>query len=282
MLRRGLVGLILGAALIGTAHAQSGPLKRGDYLVNTVLACGLCHTPKGPGGDIMDKAFSGGLSWDKPAFQLTAPNITPDKATGIGIWSDSDIKTLLRTGIRPNGTSIATVMPTSFYGIITERDMNAIVAYLRTLKPVANQVPDPVYLKAEPHQVFPGAEKPYTEAELKDKLKRGFYLATLGHCMECHTPMGPHGREWVDHMGAGGAKFKGKGGSVLVSRNITPNKDKGLGGWTDAEVKRAMVEGVAKDGSHLSPPMPFHYYAKMTGADVDDIIGYLRTIPALE
>ena len=65
---------------------------------------------------------------------------------------------------------------------------------MRTLKPVKNKVPDPIYKIALPHQVYPGAEKSYSQADLNDKLKRGFYLATIGHCMECHTPFGASGR----------------------------------------------------------------------------------------
>ena len=111
------------AATLGVANAQSALVKRGDYLVNGILTCGNCHTPKGPTGDIPDKAFSGGLSWDEPPFKVTAPNITQDKETGIGKWSDADIKKLLRTGMRPNGVHIAMVMPTGFYHIMTERDL---------------------------------------------------------------------------------------------------------------------------------------------------------------
>jgi hypothetical protein len=68
--------LALGAALIGTANAQSDLVKRGDYLVNTIMTCGNCHTPKGPTGDIMDKAFSGFLEFDEPPFKVPTPNIT--------------------------------------------------------------------------------------------------------------------------------------------------------------------------------------------------------------
>ena len=74
-----LFGVACGFALAGAANAQSANgdlVKRGDYLVNGILTCGNCHTPKGPQGDIMDKAFSGGLSWDEPPFKVTAPNIT--------------------------------------------------------------------------------------------------------------------------------------------------------------------------------------------------------------
>src|SRR5690349_15395089 len=189
MIRSILLGAGVAVALTGAAQAQSKDdlVKRGDYLVNTIMTCGNCHSPKGPQGDIPGKHFSGGLSWDEPPFKVTAPNITEDKETGIGEWSDADIKHLLRTGLRPNGTPIATVMPTGFYGIITDRDLDAIVAYLRTIKPIKNKVPDPIYKMPQVRQIFPGSEKPYTEAMFTDHVKHGFYLATIGHCMECHT-----------------------------------------------------------------------------------------------
>ena len=267
------------AGMLGAAQAQSPLVQRGDYLVNTILACGNCHSPKGPPAAVAGKAFSGGLEFDEPPFKVTASNITKDKETGIGGWSDAQIKTLMSTGKRPNGVQIAGVMPTAFYGILTERDMNAVVAYLRTLKPIKNQVPDPVYKIALPHAEFPGGEKPYTEAMLSDKVKKGFYLATIGHCMECHTPMGPRGREFADRLGGGGFEFKGPWG-VSVSRNITQSKTKGIGDWSDAEIKRAIVEGKRKDGSPLKPPMAYPLYARMTADDLDAVVAYLRTVPA--
>jgi mono/diheme cytochrome c family protein len=268
-------------ALIGSAQAQSDLVKRGDYLVNTIMTCGNCHSPKGPPAAVAGKDFSGGLTWDEPPFKVTASNITPDKETGIGAWSDADIKKLLRKGVRPNGTAVAAIMPSDFYEIITEGDMDAIVAYLRTLKPVKNKVPDPVYKMKIPRNIFPGADKPYTEAMLADKVKKGFYLVTVGHCMECHTPMGPRGRDFVADLGKGGFEFPGPWGKS-VSRNITASKSKGIGGWTDAEIKRAITQGVSKDGSKLKPPMGYDHYAKMTAGDLDAMVAYLRTVPAKE
>lgn len=286
MIRKGLLGLALAAALIGTTHAQAAGkadlVKRGDYLVNTILTCQNCHTPIGPKGPDFSKAFSGGLVFDEPPFKVTASNITQDKETGIGAWTDEQIKTLLRTGKRPDGVQVAEVMPTAFYGIITERDMDAIVAYLRTVKPIKNKVPEPVYKIPLPHHAFPGSEKPYTEAMLKDPVKNGFYLATIGHCMECHTPFQPKGgKDFVGDLGKGGMEFPGPWGKS-VSRNITSSKTKGIGGWSDAEIKRAITKGISKDGSHLKPPMGYPYYARMTPADLDAIVAYLRTVPAKE
>jgi len=280
MIRVGIVTLSVLAIAVGVVRAET-PVERGSYLVNTVMTCGNCHTPKGPAGDIMDKAFSGGLSWDEPPFKVTAPNITPDKDTGIGNWTDAQIKTVLRTGIRPNGVHVAMVMPTGFYHIMTEQDLNAVVAYLKTLKPISNKVADPIYKMPQMENVLPGADKPFTSAMLGDKLKKGFYLATIAHCMECHTPMGPRGREWATRLGAGGFEMPGPWG-MSVSRNITSSKTKGIGDWSDAEIKRAITQGIRKDGSHLKPPMGFPYYAKMTDADLDAVVAWLRTVPPQE
>jgi mono/diheme cytochrome c family protein len=278
---KGLAAFSIAAmAFVGTAWAET-PVERGSYLVNTIMTCGNCHSPKGPPEAVAGKDFAGGLRFDEPPFDVTAPNITQDKETGIGAWSDADIKKLLRTGIRPNGTPIASVMPTGFYEIITDGDMDAIVAYLRTVKPVRNKVPDPIYKMPAPRQVFPGAEKPYTQAMLSDQVKNGFYLVTIGHCLECHTPMVKGRHDWAADLGRGGFEFPGPWG-VSVSRNITSSKTKGIGTWSDAEIKRAVTQGVDKDGNKLKPPMGFGYYSHMTDADLDAVIAWVRTLPPKE
>ena len=186
---RVMLGVVASVVLASSAAAQSS-VERGSYLMNTIMTCANCHSPKGPPAATAGKDFSGGLSWDEPPFKVTAPNITTDKETGIGSWTDAQIKTMLLTGKNPNGVQEAEVMPTKFYPILTSGDLDSIVGYLHTLKPVKNKVPDPIYKIALPHHIYPGAEKSYAQADLNDKLKRGFYLATIGHCMECHTPFG--------------------------------------------------------------------------------------------
>jgi mono/diheme cytochrome c family protein len=280
MVRFGFWTLSIFAALTSLAVAET-PVERGSYLVNGLLTCGNCHSPKGPPAAVAGKDFSGGLSWDEPPFKVTAPNITPDKASGIGNYTDAQLKTVLRKGVKPSGTPVAMVMPSGFYEIMTENDLNAVIAYLHTLKPVSNKVPDPVYKMQQHHQIPPGADKPFTEAMMTDKVKKGFYLATIAHCFECHTPLGPRGRQFADKYGAGGAEFPGPWG-VSVSRNITSSKTKGLGSWTDDEIKRAITQGISKDGSKLKGPMGFQYYATLMPGDLDAIVAYLRTVPAVE
>ncbi|MEA2871039.1 MAG: hypothetical protein QOH67_1015 [Hyphomicrobiales bacterium] len=281
MLVRAIAAAVLLVTTAGTALAQA-PVERGKYLVNTILTCQNCHTPKGErGGPIFDRDLSSGLSWDEPPFKVTASNITQDKETGIGNWSDADIKKALQKGERPNGTRLAAIMPSDFYEILTPGDLDAIVAYLRTVKPVKQQTPTPEYRIALPRHIPPGAEKPFAEADMANKVKKGFYLATIGHCMECHTPMGPKGREFETSLGKGGFEFPGPWG-VSVARNITSHKEKGIGAWSDDEIKRAITKGVSKDGSPLKPPMGYGFYANMTEGDLDAVVAYLRTVPAKE
>jgi mono/diheme cytochrome c family protein len=270
----------LAAVLSSSAYADTA-IERGSYLVNTIMTCANCHSPKGPPQAVAGKDFSGGLRFDTPAFDVTAPNLTPDKETGIGSYSDAELKKTLLTGVRPTGVPLAPAMPTGFYGILQPSDLDAIVAYLHTVAPVKNKVPAPIYKISISREVFPGAEKPMPAADLNDKLKYGFYLATIGHCMECHTPMVKGQLDFENSMGKGGREFPGPWG-VSVSRNITSSKTKGIGGWTDAEVKRAITQGVDKDGNKLNGPMGYQYYAHMTDADLDAVIGWVRTLPSKE
>src|SRR6185436_8081044 len=240
---RGGLGMNRGAclgfvALLATGPATTAvaqtPVERGSYLVNTVMTCNNCHTPMGPNGPQFDKALSGGLRFNEPPFDVTGSNLTPDPETGLGKWSDADFKTALLNGVRPSGHHLAEVMPTGFYKILTPGDLDGIVAYLRSLKPVSNKVRDPVYKMEIPHKVFPGAEKPMSETDLGDKVKRGFYLVTIAHCMECHTPFGPpgSGADFQNSLGKGGREFPGPWGTS-TSRNITSSKTSGIGDWSD-------------------------------------------------
>ena len=183
-------------ASIDSATAQA-PVERGAYLVNAVMVCDLCHTPRGKSGLIMEKRFSGGSQvWDTPAYTVRGSNITSDRETGIGAWSDAEIKRSLTEGTHRLGRPISPQMPFPFYKILTPRDLDAVVAYLRTVAPVRNEVPPPVYKAAMHAELVPDAEKPIAEEALRDPVKRGFYLATIAHCMECH------GRSWRDRSRA--------------------------------------------------------------------------------
>src|SRR5215470_8298549 len=104
MLRCGMMRVAaLAAAIVatcgGVGAAAETLVERGSYLVNAVMACDGCHTPRGPAGFVMDQRFSGGSqTWDTPAYTVKGSNITPDRETGIGAWSDDDLKRALTDG----------------------------------------------------------------------------------------------------------------------------------------------------------------------------------------
>jgi len=282
MLRIGTLGLagLLGTTVTGLAQT---PVEHGRYLVEGVLTCGNCHSPRGPGGVIdTTRLYSGGpQTWDEPSFKVKGANITPDHETGIGAWSEGDIKKALTEGIRPTGVQLASIMPYGFYKVFTAHDLDAVVAYLRSTPAVANKVEPPVYKAAIHVDIPPGAEKPMTEAKLQDPIKRGFYLVTIAHCMECHTPKVNDRIDFANSLGKGGQTFRGPFGES-VSRNITSHQEKGIGAWSDAEIKRTITQGIRKDGSRLKPPMGFAWYARMTDGDLDAVVAYLRTLPPKE
>jgi len=232
----------------------------------------------------MSRRFSGGsLVWDEPAYLVRGSNITPDRETGIGSWNANDLQRLLIDGMRPNGVPVAHQMPYPFYKVLTPRDLDAVVAYVRSVPAVRNEAPAPVYRAATHTPLIPGGEKPFSEEMLEDTVKRGFYLGTIAHCMECHArrPDGQH--DHVNWNGRGGYAFKLPTGSSVRAKNITAHKTAGVGAWTDAELRRALTEGVGRDGKPFSLVMQRQiYFAKMTPQDLDAVIAWVRTIPASE
>jgi mono/diheme cytochrome c family protein len=276
--------VVLGAlCAVVTSAAAETPLERGSYLVNAVMACDACHTPRGPTGLNMERRFSGGPQvWETAAYTVRGSNITTDRDTGIGAWSEDDIKRLLTQGMRPNGVRVAPQMPYGFYKILTLGDLDAIASYLKTIKPVSNEMPPPVY-KTETYPVpLPGAETSIGDTVPTDPVKRGFYLAALAHCMECHSRRPDGVQDFKNWWGKGGHEMKGPFGSVIVS-NISSHKEKGVGALTDAELKRALTEGIGHDGRRLQLPMARQaYFSKMTEQDLDAIIAWVRTIPPIE
>ena len=119
-----------------------------------------------------------------------------------------------------------------------------------------------------------------SEADLSDPVKRGFYLVTIGHCMECHTPMGTRRRLTSPPPRQGRPEFTGPWGESF-SRNITSHKEKGIGAWTDDEIKRAITQGIARTARGSSRRWAM-LYARMTDADLNAIVAYLRTVPPKE
>jgi len=269
--------LFLVAIALGTAAQAQTPLERGRYLMQSIVACGNCHTPQGPNGPLPGMELAGGLKIEDKVFVAYGSNITPDKETGIGKWTDAQIITAIREGKRPDGSIIGPPMPIGMYRGMSDNDVRAIVAYLRSVKPVKNQVQKSEYKILLPPSYGPPVGK-VADVSARDKIAYGRYLSgPAGHCIECHSPAGPQGAPDVaNNLGAGGFIFYGPWGTS-VSSNITPT---GLGKYTDADLKKVISTGVRPDGSRLKPPVGVPYYAKLKATDLDALVAYLRTLPA--
>lgn len=275
------IALIFTLAACSGADNREALLARGTYLVEGIVACGNCHTPRS--ADTTANAelrLAGGFLIEEAEFTAYAPNITQDRETGIGAWTDEQIKRAIREGLRPDGTIIGPPMPIPSYRGMSDTDVDAIVAYLRTVPPVRNIVPRSEFRIPLPDAWGPPLG-PVPDVSRDDTVAYGAYLGNaLGHCMECHTPM-VHGEFDFSRTGAGGMLFNKPLGMELaaVAANITPHPEHGIGAWSDEEIKRAITQGISRDGRKLQPVMGFNYYQNISAADLDALVAYLRSLP---
>ncbi|MDX5482553.1 MAG: cytochrome c [Hymenobacteraceae bacterium] len=283
------------AAPVITVGKTPALVERGEYLANHVAICIDCHSTRdfsrfsgppapgtfGKGGDKFDHSFG---------FPGTfyARNITSDKETGIGNWTDGEIYRAITKGVSKDGEPLFPVMPYKSYSQMTEQDAYAIIAYIRTLSPIKNKIPAsaPDFPMNLILRTIPSDEKaPAEEATaLNDELAHGKYLVTIAACGDCHTPQ-EKGAPIAGKRLAGGMEFSFPNGSVLRSANITPDKETGIGNWTeDAFVQRfKMYEDPSMTASQLSPDdfntlMPWKMYSGMKEEDLRAIYRYLMSL----
>jgi mono/diheme cytochrome c family protein len=262
-----------------TPAVAETPLERGEYIVRGIGSCGNCHTPLDANAQpIMDQELSGRLAEDGESFTAYAANLTP--AGPLGKWSDDDIKKALRDGVRPDGSIIGPPMPIEMYRGLSDDDLTAIVTFLRSLKPVQNDVPKSVYRIPLPKSYGPPVAS-VTAPPRGVTAEYGKYIAgPLTHCMDCHTPLGPDGKLLLDtDAGRGGREFQGPWG-YSYSANITPHTD-GIADVTDDQLKEMITKGVRPGGIAMLPPMPYAWLAKFTPDDLNAVVVYLRSLPPL-
>jgi mono/diheme cytochrome c family protein len=274
-----LLAMTIYVSPAGTSVARAEtPLERGAYLVNGIVACGNCHTPKDANGKALaDQELAGGLVIEAPVFHAVASNITPDKATGIGGWSDEQIIDAIRNGKRPDGTIIGPPMPIDFYRNMSDSDARAIVAYLRSVKPIEHRVAKSTYKMPLPSAYGPTVTH-VADVPAGNKVAYGHYLSNIAHCMECHTPMSPKGEPDMTRVGAGGRELPAFPSGMVTSANLTPANPDGIAHWTNAQVKQAITGGVRPDGRKLVLLMAFDWYKHVRPADLDAVVAYLRTL----
>ena len=258
-------------------------LKRGEYLSEHVAGCTYCHTPQeeGPNGpELVRGQKGGGQFFNIPGFPGTvvAPNITPDRETGIGNFTDDQLARAIREGISHDGQTLFPMMPYAHFRRMSDEDLASVVVYLRTLPPIRNALP-----RTDIH--FPvkylirGVPEPVTEqvqADLSTPTSRGEYLVNLSSCLDCHTPR-KRGRPDSSMKFAGGQVFDASG--KIASPNITPDAT-GIGNYTEEKFVKALRTGYVGK-RQLNTVMPWQGYSGQTDEDLRAMYAYLRTVPAV-
>ena len=275
-MKRLIAAAVLATSTIWGAGAET-LVERGEYLVTGPGGCGNCHSPLGPDGFIKGKELAGRLVEKNDAFTAIAPNITP--ASRIAGWSDAELGRAIREGIRPDGSVIGPPMPFAMYRGVSDDDLAAMVAYLRTVPAVEQDNPKSVYNIPLPPAYGPPVTS-VAAVSKDDKVKYGEYLAgPIAHCMECHTPFGPKGPMLDTDLGRGGFEFHGPWGTSVAS-NLTPHED-GLASWSDEDLITMISTGKRPDGTPMLPPMPYPFLAKTTRQDLEAMVAYLRSLEPL-
>lgn len=264
-------------ALAVDAHAQS-VVERGKYLVEVIGSCSNCHSPKGPEGELPGKHMAGGFMIKEEFGVAIVPNITPDRETGIGSWSEAEIIRAIREGKGRAGRTLGPPMAYFLYRDLSDADVRAMVAYLRTLPAIKNRVERSSYTITLPPNWGPSLGV-VPDPPRNDLVKYGAYLAgPVAHCVECHTIDRGDGTLDPARLMAGGRRFTGPFGASYAA-NITPDRETGIGAWTDAQLIAGLY-GVHPSGRKLLPPMPWPYYAgRIAAGDLKAIIAYLRSLP---
>lgn len=257
-------------------------LERGKYLVNA-MGCLYCHSPHDWAKP--DEAVPPGMEGagqqlpytDLPG-RVIAPNLTPDKETGAGNWSDDMLARAVREGIGHDDRTLFPIMPYAHYRSMPDEDLASIVTYLRSLSAARNPLPKtevvfPVkYLMRNAPQPITA---PVAQPDLSDPVKRGSFLVNLVGCADCHTPVDAHHTPITGMDFSGGQIIQGPWGKVATA-NLTPDPT-GIPYYDEALFIRAMRTG-AVGSRELSRAMPWLVVRNMTDQDLAAIFAYLKTL----
>jgi mono/diheme cytochrome c family protein len=303
--RSALLAITLAACLAAHAAATDvspDRLARGQYLVN-LCECFVCHSPLEKGQyetPVRGKLGAGDIINEKQ--RKVAPNLTPDRATGAGSWSDAQLVRAIRKGISHDGRQLSLAMPYDYYSVMTDGDVASVVAYLRSLPAVRNPLPKwiPTDVAETPPEPL---RSPLTPAEIRGSVDRGAYLVRLARCGLCHTAR-PAGVSWrhrrLDMEFGGGRRFsttpfydeldpdpatalapgarrEGSSG-IVVSPNITSDPS-GIAFFDEDIFIKTIRTGRVAGIRPLSGAMPWDRFRLLSDADLSAIFLYLRSVP---
>lgn len=268
-------------------------IERGRYLAHNVMMCIDCHSQRdyskfgapmkpgttGAGGEVFGKemGFPG---------TFRSPNITPYY---LADWSDTELFRAITTGVSKDGHALFPLMPYQSFGKLDKEDIYSVIAYIRQLEPVKNDVaPSEIDFPVNFIVNTMPAEPAFSTRPAKEELVAyGKYLFDAATCNDCHTPR-VKGEPVPEKFLAGGAEFPFPDNTILRSANITPDPETGIGKWTEEEFVHRFKKYTAADytPSSVEPGdfktiMPWYFYANMEESDLKAIYAYLKTVPAI-
>lgn len=281
------IGVLTLAPPAGGAAPTPAEIARGKYIFGATGGCG-CHTDR---SEKPVRLNTGGRKYEGSFGTVYSTNLTSDAKTGLGNWTDEQIINAIRLGRRPKGERLIPVHPYTVFNGMAAEDLRALVSYLRTLPPVNRPTPAkklvplfesvllPTWLAAFAPRETPPPTAPTTGAA------RGEYLVrVVGHCGECHTPRTM--TQATDNSRFLSGNPKGPEDSAMP--NITPDRDTGIGKWSEEEIADYLGSGNKPDGDVAGGLMAEVIegttagYKDMTKADLLAIARYLKTVPPIK
>lgn len=277
------VGAILffglaGALFVKPSQAQPTQVQRGEYLARAG-DCVSCHTASG------GQKFAGGGRLNTPFGYMLAPNITPDAATGIGLWTSEDFYRALHSGVNRSGEDMYPTMPYDFYTRVTRSDSDSIYAYLRSLTPVTSAV-NVIHLHfpfnerwtmAGWRELYFRAGTTPSNPNRSAAWNRGAYLVEgLGHCSACHSPRNALGA--VKKR----SEFEGSVIDGWFALDLSEDMTTGLGTWTVNDIATYLKTGLLEGKTSAVGPMAEVVYNSLrylTDSDLHAMAEYLKAIP---
>lgn len=262
------------------ASTDTAIIQRGKYLVNGAAHCVECHY-KGNSDSLiklgLDVPLSGGVEFKLPVGNIYSRNITFDKETGIGNYTDAEIARALRYGVHPNGTVVFDFMP---FHNTSDEDLTAIISYLRTQKPVLHKVPDHdlnalgnIVKAFMIRPVGPAGEVPKA-VPADTSAAYGKYIAmSVAECNGCHTLRDMSGA-FIGEPFAGGGPMEEEGNPPLTPPNLTTDSSSRIFGWQQQQFIDRFRMGKIIPHS----PMPWNSYKRMNDNDLKAVYAFLKTL----
>jgi mono/diheme cytochrome c family protein len=276
--------LLMSSAAAAQARPSAALLARGKYIVEGPAHCFNCHGDPDWSNNGMARPGTKGegrvLTPDETQialpYRVVAPNITPDRDTGAGTWTDEQFKRALRQGIGHDGRPLFPAMPYVNFHYASDEDIVAIISYLRALPPIRHplpktSLPPPVAGTLKPLPPQPSDYMP----DLSTPVERGAYMAHLGNCSGCHTPQDEHNQPIPALYLSGGRWFVRPFGE-FASANITPDPS-GIAYYTRDDFVRVIRAGHV-GARALKPLMPWIWIRNLTDSDLSDLYAYLRSV----